>query len=271
MAIQLPHVDTIRFKPWRDDPPLPFDMTMLSKEELQMLRWVAKNCYTGMGSVLDCGCFLGGSTIALAEGLKQSKAPVKKLHSFDLFVAGEYEGKAWAKEGLQEGKSFRALYERNIAPYRDLVEIHEGDITQSTIPEGPIEILFIDCAKTTVVNDFFIKLFPRLIPRQSIIIQQDYLYPLLPWFHITMEAFSEYFELLGRTKENSVIYRCIELIPPKIAAGSTWNVLSKTAKHLLMQKAINRWQSPERKLLIDAYASYDIDLDKWIGLPVRAV
>jgi len=239
-------------------------VTMLSGEELLLLRWLAKNCYTGQGSLLDCGCFLGGSTISLAEGLKESVATTKKLHSFDLFVAGPFEGKAYAKEGLEEGKNFRALFEKNIAGVKDYVEVHEGDITQSSMPEGDVELLFIDCAKATPVNDFFVsKLFPRLIPGKSIVIQQDYLYPALPWVHITMEYFSEYFELLTSTDVNSVVYGCIKPIPQRVAIGCVWSIMPKSVKHLLMQQAINRWQGHKRQLVIGAYASYDIDNDKW--------
>lgn len=259
-----PFFDVIKGRPWLNEPPFPVGTTMLSGEELLLLRWLAKNCYTGEGSLLDCGCFLGGSTICFAEGLRENKVATKKLHSFDLFVAGAFEGKAYAKDSIEEGKSFLPMYERNIAAYKDLVEVHPGDITQSGMPEGDIEILFIDCAKIPTVNDFFItKLFPRLIPGKSIVIQQDYLFQALPWIQITMEYFSEYFELLASTEMNSVIYGCIKPIPPKAAIGCVWNILSKPVKHLLMQQAINRWEGYKRQLVIGSYASYDLDADRW--------
>jgi len=262
--IRSPQFDVIKRKPWIGENAFPVCTTMLTGEELLLLRWMAKNCYSGEGLLLDCGCFLGGSTTALAEGLKESASPTKKLHSFDLFVAGPFEGRAYAREGLEEGKSFRTIYDQNVAAYIDNVEVHEGDITQAQIPEGDIEILFIDCAKIPEVNDFFVsKLFPRLIPGKSIIIQQDYLHEYLPWVKISMEYFSEYFELLCAAEQNSVVYGCIKKIPPKVAIGGLWNIMSKNIKHLLMQQAINRWQGNNRQLVIGSYASYDIDNDAW--------
>lgn len=256
--------DVIKSKPWLNDQGVPVGVTMLTAEELLLLRWIAKNCYSGEGLLLDCGCFLGGSTVSLAQGLKESGAVTKKLHSFDLFVAGTFEGKNYAGEGVETGKNFRPLFEKNIADFRNYIEIHEGDITQSSLPDGDIELLFIDCAKTPAVNDFFVtKLFPRLIPGKSVVIQQDYLFRALPWIQITMEYFSEYFELLTSADVNSVVYGCIKQIPPKATIGCVWSMMSKSVKHLLMQQAINRWQGYKRQMVIGSYASYDIDNDKW--------
>jgi hypothetical protein len=263
-VVQSKSFDSIRSKPWTGDPAFPVGPTMLTEEELLLLRWMARNYYAGDGLLLDCGCFLGGSTVSLAEGLKQSAASNKKLHSFDLFVAGPFEGTAWAKGGLETGKSFRTLFDKNVAKYAENIEVHEGDITQSSFPDDLIEILFIDCAKTPQVNDFFVsKLFPRLIPGRSVIIQQDYLHEYLPWIKISMEFFSDYFELLCHAESNSAVYGCIKQIPPKVAIGGLWNIMGKNIKHLLMQQAINRWESPYRQLLIGSYASYDIDNDKY--------
>jgi predicted O-methyltransferase YrrM len=253
----------LRSKPWLKDLPFPKCATMLTDEELLLLRWLSKNVYTGSGLLLDCGCFLGGSTLALAAGLQESAATKKKMHSFDLFVAGKFEANAWAREGLVEGKSFRALYEQKIAAVRDMVEVHEGDIIQAILPPGDIELLFIDCAKAPWVNDFFVtKLFPRLVPG-SIVVQQDYLFPALPWLHITMEYFSEYFELLASTEVNSVVYACTKAIPAKLTIGATWDRMPASVKHQLMQRAINRWESPKRQFVIGAYASYNLDTSEW--------
>ena len=259
-----PYFDEITGSPWLKDSPFPVGVTMLTDEERLLLRWLAKNCYSGEGLLLDCGCFLGGSTVSFAQGLKEGNAKKKKIDSFDLFLPGSFEARAYAKEGLVEGKSFRPQFEKSVSAYKDFIEVHEGDITQASIPDGNIEILFIDCAKIPTVNDFFVtKLFPRLIPGKSIVVQQDYLYQALPWIQITMEYFSEYFELLGSTEVNSVVYGCIKQIPAKTTLGCVWNIMSKSVKHLLMQQAINRWQGQKRQFVIGAYASYDIDNDKW--------
>jgi hypothetical protein len=256
--------ELIKSKPWLNDEPFSVGTTMLLDEELLLLRWIAKNCFSGDGLLLDCGCFLGGSTISFAQGLKEGTAATKKLHSFDLFVAGPFEGSAYAKEGLETGKSFRPQFEKQIAAYRDFVEVHEGDITQISLPAGDIEVLFIDCAKFPETNDFFVsRLFPRLIPGKSVLIQQDYLHEFLPWVKITMEYFADYFELLCSTDKNSVVYGCIKQIPPKATVGCMWNLMGKNLKHLLMQQAINRWQGEKRQLVIESYASYNIDDEKW--------
>jgi len=47
--------------------------TMLSEEEIRLLRWATHEYYEGEGEIIDAGCFLGGSTMALAEGLARNE------------------------------------------------------------------------------------------------------------------------------------------------------------------------------------------------------
>jgi hypothetical protein len=71
---------------------------MTSRQEQQWLRMYAAKRYRAVGAIVDLGCFLGATTIALAEGLQLNrKAKSKQIHAYDLFIWNEgYE--TWAKE-----------------------------------------------------------------------------------------------------------------------------------------------------------------------------
>ena len=76
---------------------------MTSQAEQQWLRTYAAQRYRGIGAIVDLGCLLGATTIALAEGLAlNNKIKGKQIHAYDLFIWNEgYE--AWAKGTELEG------------------------------------------------------------------------------------------------------------------------------------------------------------------------
>ena len=184
--------------------------TMLSAEELGLLYSLARDTYTGQGEIVDGGAFLGGSTLALATGLRDnSQVAVKngRIHSYDLFVAD-----AFAPQFLGDwpiGSSTRPYYDRVIAPHAPLVQVHEGDITTFPWPADiAIEILFIDIAKSWAINDFLLQhFFPRLIPGVSHVIQQDYHWTHVPWLSVTMELLADHVTYLGSMPWATAVYR----------------------------------------------------------------
>src|SRR5437763_14459691 len=67
--------------------------TMLSAQELELLYTLARDRYSGRGEIVDGGAFLGGSTLALACGLRDNARVANKsrrIHSYDLFVSDSY-------------------------------------------------------------------------------------------------------------------------------------------------------------------------------------
>jgi hypothetical protein len=59
---------------------------MLSPQELQYLYEYTKNEYSDLGEIVDLGCWLGSSTIAMATGLVENTKPQVKnrqIHAYD--------------------------------------------------------------------------------------------------------------------------------------------------------------------------------------------
>src|SRR4051794_13231889 len=70
--------------PWCVLPPyLKKYPTMLSFEELRMLRWLASEYYSGEGCICDLGAFLGGSTIVLADGYLAAGHTARRVYTYD--------------------------------------------------------------------------------------------------------------------------------------------------------------------------------------------
>ena len=233
--------------------------TMLVPDELRLLHHLAENCYAGLGVIVDGGSFLGGSTIALADGLRRNPrrrrlGEEKVIHSFDRFEVEEWTRGVFFPESTAAGASFRAQFESNIAPYADLIDVHAGDVLDYEWTGGPIEILFIDMAKHWKVCDRVTwQFFPHLIPGRSIVVQQDYLYHhWVGWLHVTMEFYAEYFEYVCDTDVNSVVFLNTRQIPPSVLRRNTVESLSFEEKMSLMDRAANRFDGTKRELILAA-------------------
>jgi hypothetical protein len=233
--------------------------TMLMPDELRLLHYLADERYTGEGAIVDAGCFLGGSTLALADGLRRNLRrrgcdEEKLIHSYDRFEIEGWTIGSYFSESAQAGESFRPLFERNIAPYSNLVEVHAGDVCSHPWTGGPIEILFIDVAKHWTVCDWVTRqFFPQLIPGKSVVIQQDYLYHhWVAWLHVTMEFYSDYFEYVCDTGVNSVVFLNTKRIPEGVLREKTVESLTTPEKIELMDRAAARFTGKQAKLLRSA-------------------
>lgn len=226
--------------------------TMLMPDELRLLESLTDDYWSDSGLIVDAGCFLGGSTVALASGLRnRGMADRPVIHSFDLFQVEDWTRGQFVPQSMEAGASTRHMYDRNIAGFADLIAVHEGDICDHAWCGEPIEILFIDVAKHWTVCDWITaNLFPHLIPGKSIVVQQDYLcHWWNAWLHITMEYYSDHFERLCDTEFNSVVYlhtRPFEqgALQPNLVAK-----MSREQHIALLDRAAARWTSTKLDLL----------------------
>jgi hypothetical protein len=228
-------------------------MTMLSTEERQLLHWLTGSYYSARGAIVDGGCFVGGSTVPLAEGLLASGHP-GSIDVYDLFEVEAYMTDFYFKgEDLQAGDSFRRLFDRNTEHVSEVLNVHEGDLTAEGWRGDPIEILFIDFAKAWALNDFIVQsFFPALVPGRSIVIQQDFVYAGCPWVILTMEELSDYFEPVAFAEYSSVVYLCTRDVPADLPAISA---LPHARRMELMDRSIGRFRGYARQELRCAKAT----------------
>jgi hypothetical protein len=237
--------------------------TMLMQDELRLLAWLGEDYWRGDGIIVDAGCFLGGSTVALAAGLRKNLArrglPERPLiHSYDLFRIEDWTRGIYFPETARAGDSTRSGFDRNVAAFAPLLRVVEGDITASEPPEAPIEILFIDLAKHWTVCDWITEhLFPRLIPERSIVVQQDYLWgECTGWLQVTMEYYSDEFEIVCDTWRNSVAFRLRKAFAPGRLRPRLVELLPVVEKAALMERAAARFPPDQAEVLRAAAAHF---------------
>jgi hypothetical protein len=247
-------------RPWRavaapsESPAVP---TMLSAQELGLLYWLGRDYWSGRGAIIDAGSFLGGSTVALASGIRDGAvvgererpaqftgAPITVFDMFEVETYSLQRGFFDEAPELAVGDDFTPLFERNVAAVRTLLDVRPGNILKQRWGGIPIEILFLDVLKMWEINDYVVREFwPSLIPERGIVVQQDYQYGGYPWIAITMELFHEYFERLDDMPHGTVAFRLCGPLPD-VREMRLSRDLPMVEKLALMDRAVDREESP---------------------------
>jgi hypothetical protein len=207
--------DRLRRRPWRRAH-VPAAVlkypSMLYEQELSLLFGAARES-RGAGEIVDAGCFLGGSTFALASGLAASRrhaaADPGVIHSYDLFRLDALTKLQYGHllGDAEVGESLRPLFDELLGSVRERVVVHEGDIRDQRWSGAPIEILFLDICKSWDLNDHVVKqFFPSLLPDRSILIQQDFVHEWLPFIPVTMGLLADAFEFAGFAQPSTALF-----------------------------------------------------------------
>src|SRR5579862_1082034 len=240
-------------------------VTMVTEAERQLLYYLASRYFSDAGHIIDTGSLFGGSTLALGYGLREwrkrnRRAPLHRIHAYDLFTAQQWMFKQHlSAESYTVGQSLLPVFEKNIKPVAEFVAVHPGDIRKQQRPDGRIEILFVDVAKTPELSDFVVReFFPALIPGRSIVIQQDYMYDfdVAAWLHITMEYYSDYFRILTDTTYNSVAFLYEREIPLDRLKQHSSAALSVDERLDLMVRARKRFAGTQADTMLRANYEY---------------
>ncbi|HXA07509.1 MAG TPA: class I SAM-dependent methyltransferase, partial [Bryobacteraceae bacterium] len=116
---------------------------MIGIDEIDFLHYLVRTQYSKQGSIIEFGPLGGASTCALAAG-----APEATLHAYDFWTYHEALRDYFPGRRLRPGQSVLPAFLENIRPFRDRVRVHRGDLTRQRWGSGPIEIVFVDAAKT---------------------------------------------------------------------------------------------------------------------------
>jgi hypothetical protein len=205
--------------------------SMISEDESRYLYWMAKEYFSNRGTIVDLGPLAGGSTCSLATGLADGpyNASVPLIHSYDLWEYWEDWGRFFPGKSFRHLEDIQGAFLDNLGSLSRFVVPHKGNICEAVWNGSPIEILFIDVAKSPetmerIVNEFY----PALIPASSIVIHQDFISAECPWIHAIQESLSSYFELVDSPDDSSVCFRLIRKIPKGVLGANFYVSLNAT-------------------------------------------
>jgi hypothetical protein len=234
-------------RPWRGLS-LPPDAvgipTMLSKSERRLLYSLARDYATGDASLVDAGCFLGGSTAALLAGVRDrpDRWTGPPVESYDLFRVEAFTIEKFFRDypDAQVGESFRPRFDSHVAPFDVSHVVHEGDITEIGWSGEPIDVLFLDVLKSWEINDAVLRdFFPSLVPGRSVIVHQDYGWGETPWIPITVELMRDSLVLLDWMEWGSHVFFVERELPAAVLESGVGG-LDLDTKLALSEQAVAR-------------------------------
>lgn len=226
------------------------------------------------GSIVDAGCFVGGTTMSLVQGLLQNPlldANREKLDGlirvYDLFcidddyILGHLQ-KNYPSRDFNGESSFLGVFEDNLREYAVMLDVRPGDVMLSGYHDiEDIEILGVDLCKALPVTDYVVRtFFPRLLD-EALVFQQDFIHQYHPHIHLSMLLLDDCFELEHEMRwGGSLSYRLKKPITPELIQSRFGN-----DERWYQQTARNA--SLLRKLVDGMY----FDENRWVMLQVLAV
>jgi hypothetical protein len=163
--------------------------TMLSPETMAYYKWLART-FSGIGEIVELGCWMGCSTCCLAEGLSQNPvARSRKIHVFDSFVWLDWmknftEDQRILRADLTDGSSFVDYFWMHCKPYHGLLEVHRSalntdndkfDLPDIAWEKQEIGILVMDFGDDKAANEAMWRVFsPSFLSDNTIIVFNQY-------------------------------------------------------------------------------------------------
>lgn len=242
---------------------------MLGSEERVLPSFLAKCSSRRPGAVVELGCYLGGSTVALLDGLMQGgvfgveRAPC--VHSYDLFVANEYMlDHTLRSSGVKAGESFEHVYREAMGNWAKYVDVHAGDIRNELWSGDPIKLLYVDILWSWETNQHVFEQFYRAMVPGSWLVHQDFVYSAYPWLPITMEWLVRkgYFSFRSFAEHSTVAFRCRKSLRSIPQGLDFRRSIDENEKRILLDRAARRFRGYPAALLRLSRAVLDIQEGK---------
>lgn len=172
---------------------------MTSLNERRFLYQYGLKDYNDCGRIVDLGCWLGATTIALANGVSENSKidkNEKKIFAYDLFAwDNSYDihvKDTKLKNIFKLGDNFIEEFKLNTKLFDSFIEVRT-DIVKIGWHGELIEFLLVDAMKTpTVTRAILDEFYPFLIPGKSFVYHQDFDHYLTPWVHILIYLHRNY-------------------------------------------------------------------------------
>jgi len=225
---------------WR----LPFP-SMVTQPEASFFRRCAARCVHQPGKIVDLGCWMGSTAVALARGVHEAGGS-DRIFAVDIFLWSSWMDPVHAPLVhciYAEGESFLPEARRVARDYGfGLVDLVAADLTKFEWSQGPIKILLVDAMKSaTLMKQIARTFFPALVPG-GILLHQDFKHGYTSWIHILQYRLRRHF-------------RFIESVPKAGTVG--FDVLSTPdVNEVIAASQMDRVSSAE----VDACFEYSLSL-----------
>jgi len=184
---------------------------MIVEGESDWFRTYAANTYSGAGAIVDLGCFVGSTTISLAQGLRSNRASkTAKIYAYDCFLWEDWMQGWWDEKGYPppelEAQSFLPEFLKRTSPWKEQIIVHREDLAVSRWDDGPIEFLLVDVMKSSEVAEAITRnFFGFLIPGKSYLAHQDFAHWFTSWITVLQFRLRDSFALAADIPDSGTV------------------------------------------------------------------
>jgi len=187
---------------------------MTTPQEQVYLRNYAAGTYSGTGEIVDLGCWLGATTLALAQGLHENAKVHQRqgrIHAYDLFTWDTWM-QPWSHlcaRQYTQGESFLDEFKVRTRGYSENIHIHAGNLMEASWSEGPIECVVVDAMKSPDLAKFIVRgFYPSLVPERGLVFHQDFKHYFTSWIHLIQYRLRDYFDAETSLQDSgAVVFR----------------------------------------------------------------
>ncbi|MGI8955494.1 MAG: hypothetical protein ACR2II_01090 [Chthoniobacterales bacterium] len=199
---------------------------MISSEEAAFYCESAAH-YAGIeGAIVDLGCWLGSTSIALAQGLlshgSKAYSQNEKVFGFDLFEWNEWMPARIPYCLYQPGESFLPEARRVVREYGGgRVELIQADLNHYQWNGGPIKILLVDAMKNDGLTERIARDFFPNLQLGSLLIHQDFKHYFTSWIHLLHYRLRDHFQFYRSVPAGTVAFTVVARIPQETVNQAT--------------------------------------------------
>ena len=201
------------------DVPKPEVPGMVSSDEMAFFSESAARYLGRPGAIVDLGCWLGSTSVSLAQGILGRGNNVatgkEKVLGFDRFV-----WEAWMPEDIpyclyRPGDSFLPEARRVVRDFGGgFVELIQADLGLYEWNEGPIKILLVDAMKSENIACHIARSFYPSLLMGSLLIHQDFKHYYTGWIHVLQYRLREHFRFYQNVvRSGTVAFEVTKPIP----------------------------------------------------------
>jgi hypothetical protein len=184
---------------------------MISPAEMAYFRESAARYVGKKGAIVDLGCWLGATSIALAQGADGNDS----VFGFDTF-----RWEAWMPAHIahciyEPGESFLPEARRVVRDHATgRVELIPADLAFYEWTGGLIKILLVDAMKNETVAAQIARTFYPNLPPGALLIHQDFKHYYTSWIHVLQYRLRRYFRFSQSVPGGTVAFELLAPIPP---------------------------------------------------------
>jgi len=171
---------------------------MINDNERQLYYHIVTHRLSGAGQIVDAGACLGASSRIFGEGLRAKGAASDiRVHSYDLFRNTNTSHDKFLQPPPSRNSDLLPYFMRNVCPVADRINIYPGNFLDMKWTGSPIELCFVDIAKSPALNAHVYASFASAwIPGHTYYLQQDFVHLEAPWVQYVIGYLADHFVFL---------------------------------------------------------------------------